>query len=269
MPTPALFFGKLDALETALALSRYPLWKPDSRTLPIQPDFTGIASIEQQRTFLSCMLLSPRPDCGLEYLKASGLIAKLWPELASLDDVEHSKDFHPEGNGWKHTLAMFQYRKRNGPRYNGNAQSKGLEHNGNTHGVTGDNTHNTAAQNNDLILSLGLLLHDTGKPLSSSAGSHRFEQHAELGATVARRFLDRLGFAPDVADSVCFLVRNHMFPAALPRLPLANYQKIVGSPLFPVLMELYRCDESSSFKGLDRYYEASAAYQAYLRKKRQ
>jgi poly(A) polymerase len=33
-------------------------------------------------------------------------------------------------------------------------------------------------------------------------------------------------------------------------------------------MELYRCDESSSFKGLDGYYESSAAYQDYLRHRR-
>jgi poly(A) polymerase len=33
-------------------------------------------------------------------------------------------------------------------------------------------------------------------------------------------------------------------------------------------MELYRCDESSSFKGLDGYYESSAAYQSYLRNRR-
>jgi poly(A) polymerase len=33
-------------------------------------------------------------------------------------------------------------------------------------------------------------------------------------------------------------------------------------------MELYRCDESSSFKGLDGYYESSAAYQAYLKHRR-
>jgi poly(A) polymerase len=40
------------------------------------------------------------------------------------------------------------------------------------------------------------------------------------------------------------------------------------SPLFSTLMELYRCDESSSFKGMDGYYESSAAYQAYLRHRR-
>jgi len=39
----------------------------------------------------------------------------------------------------------------------------------------------------------------------------------------------------------------------------------MSSPLFPTLMELYRCDESSSFKGLDGYHENSAAYQAYLK----
>jgi poly(A) polymerase len=55
----------------------------------------------------------------------------------------------------------------------------------------------------------------------------------------------------------------------IPRRPvpaaLIHTQEIMESPLFPTLMELYRCDESSSFKGLDGYYESSAAYQSYLR----
>jgi hypothetical protein len=37
-------------------------------------------------------------------------------------------------------------------------------------------------------------------------------------------------------------------PAALPRLPLTRTQAALESPLFPLLLELYRCDESSSFK---------------------
>jgi len=40
------------------------------------------------------------------------------------------------------------------------------------------------------------------------------------------------------------------------------------SPLFPLLMELYRCDESSSFKGLDGYYQSSAAYRSFLKHSR-
>ena len=56
-----------------------------------------------------------------------------------------------------------------------------------------------------------------------------------------------------------------MLPAALKRLPLTKTAEIMASPLFPSLMELYRCDEASSFKGLDTYYENSAAYQTYLK----
>jgi poly(A) polymerase len=59
-----------------------------------------------------------------------------------------------------------------------------------------------------------------------------------------------------------------MLPAALPRLPLYRTEEIMASPLFPLLLELYRCDEASSFKGLDGYYESSAAYQSFLRNRR-
>jgi poly(A) polymerase len=157
-----------------------------------------------------------------------------------LDDVDHSKEFHPEGNVWKHTLETFRYRKTTG--------------------------HNPAAY--DLRLSLGLLLHDVGKPLSASSGSRRFNGHAEAGARAARKFLEHLEFDGLFIEDIYYLVKNHMLPAALPRLPLIRTQAILESPLFPTLLELYRCDESSSFKGLDGYYESSAAYQSYLRNRR-
>jgi poly(A) polymerase len=188
---------------------------------------------EEQQLLLKGILASPNPGLGLELLKKGGFLAEFWPELSILDDVDHSKEFHPEGNAWKHTLETFRYRK------------------------TGD-----------LLLSLGLLLHDIGKPLSESAGNHRFEAHAELGERQARLFLTRLNFEDTLIRDVCYLVRNHMLPAALPRLPLIRTGEIMSSPLFPTLLELYRCDESSSFKGLESYYESSAAYQSFLRYRR-
>jgi poly(A) polymerase len=194
---------------------------------------------EEQRVFLTSLLMSCRPDLGLELLKDSGFVEELWPELALLDDVDHSKEFHPEGNVWKHTLETFRYRKT----------------------VRSQKTY-------DLRLSLGLLLHDVGKPLSESSGNRRFDGHAELGALVARKFLERLGFEASLIGDIFYLVKNHMLPAALPRLPLVRTEKIMASSLFPTLMELYRCDESSSFKGLDGYYESSAAYHSYLRYRR-
>ena len=195
-------------------------------------------SQETQRAFLNCLLVSPQPDEGLAFLKSSGFLKELWPELSCLDEVDHSKEYHPEGNVWDHTLETFRYRK---------ALASGAF---------------------DLRLSLGLLLHDVGKPISASFGSRRFDGHAELGARTAKHFLKRLEYEGALADDIFFLVKNHMLPAALKRLPLIKTREIMTSPLFPVLMELYRCDESSSFKVLDNYYENSAAYQTYLRNQR-
>jgi poly(A) polymerase len=195
---------------------------------------------EEQRLFLAGILCSPNPGLGLEFLKTAGFVGEFWPELAVLDDVDHSKEFHPEGNVWKHTLETFRYRK-------------------------------TAAggrASHDLVLSLGLLLHDTGKALAETEGNRRFSGHAELGARTARRFLERLGFDPALVNAVCYLVKNHMLPAALSRLPLRRVEEVIASPLFPSLLELYRCDESSSFKGLDGYYESSAVYRSYLKFRR-
>jgi len=190
---------------------------------------------ELERAFLSSLLVSPRPDRGLEFLKRTGFLQERWPELACYDEVDHSKEFHPEGNVWNHTLETFQHRKPG---------SSGAF---------------------DLRLSLGLLLHDAGKPVSAAQGNHRFSGHAELGARAAARFLERLEFEPPLVEDIFYLVKNHMLPAALKRLPLVRTGEIMASPLFPTLMELYRCDESSSFKGLEGYYENSAAYQSYLR----
>jgi poly(A) polymerase len=191
---------------------------------------------ELQRLMLTAILLSEQPGRGLDFLKAAGFIETYWHELAMLDGAEHSKEFHPEGNAWKHTLETFRYRKISGP--------------GSLH---------------DIRLSLGLFLHDIGKPLALSSGRNRFDGHAELGAAAARRFLERLEFPPELINDVSYLVKNHMLPAALPRLPLNRTESIMSSRLFPVLMELYRCDESSSFKGLDQYYKSSAAYRRFLR----
>ena len=201
---------------------------------------------EEQRVFLSELITSPCPGLGFELLKASGFIKRYWPELAILEQADHSKDFHPEGNAWEHTMETFRHRKPGAL-------------NSHVSGSTGAF---------DIRLSLGLLLHDIGKPIATSTGSHRYDGHAELGEIQVRRFLERLGFNASITRDICFLVRNHMLPAALPRLPLFRTEQIMSSDLFPLLMELYRCDESSSFKGLDGYYESSAAYQQFLRNRR-
>ena len=256
--------GSMEALiDAALLLARYKVKYPPPGFIEIlNKGIEKIPSLnmEAQQMLLIGLMASRQPDRGLELLKASGFLKKHWPEIARLDDADHSKEFHPEGNAWKHTLKTFEHRKRN------------------------------AQGQYDLCLSLALLLHDIGKPLSQDLNLRHsaarqntarqnvvrpFDGHAELGARAAANFLERLEFdslqgadTRYLINDVYYLVKNHMLPAALARLPLMRTGDVMNSPLFPSLMELYRCDESSSFKGLDSYYENSAAYQAFLRNRK-
>lgn len=187
----------------------------------------------EQRRLLAMVACGAEPARGFDWLLRIGFIDRYWPELAELASVEHAKELHPEGDGWRHTMETFAHRKEP-----------------------------------DLTLSLGLLLHDLGKPRASAESGRRFDHHAEIGADLARRFLLRLGFPAALAADVDFLVRRHMMPAAFARLPLFRTQETLEHPLAPLLLELYRCDELSSFRGPDGYYEACAAYRAFLKNAR-
>ncbi len=184
--------------------------------------------VSYQRDLISDLLSSPGADRGFALLAAVGFVAEAWPEFAEMEAVPHGKDFHPEGNVWEHTLATLRYRKRP-----------------------------------DLVLSLALMLHDSGKPYADSADGKRFDRHAEIGARIAARFLRRLGFAESTIGSVEFLVRYHMMPPALKSLPPFRTAPIFSSPLVPVLLELYRADASSSYAGDEGYYEACRIYKAW------
>ncbi|HOX49324.1 MAG TPA: HD domain-containing protein [Spirochaetales bacterium] len=224
-PAPA----ETAAFEAAVLLARYGYELPED-FLPEPPrDFPPAA----QRDLLELVLTGRTPERAFGFLARTGFVEAYWPELAELRGVGHSKEYHPEGDAWEHTMETFRYRKLP-----------------------------------DLRLSLALLLHDTGKPGASSSGGRRFDRHAEIGRAVAARFLARLGFGRRLSDDVAYLVRYHMLPAALPRLPLGRGIEGLDDPRFPLLLELYKCDELSTFRGPDGYYESCAAYRAYLRNSR-
>jgi poly(A) polymerase len=194
----------------------------------------GVDPPEGAKKELLVSLLSNRfPDKGLSLLVKSGFVERFWPELFAMTGVEHTKDFHPEGNVWEHTLATFAHRKTR-----------------------------------SLTLSMALLLHDVGKSVSSGSKTKPFENHSELGAGMARIFLRKLGFPASFVDEVVFLVRYHMTPAALKGLPLYRVRHLMDSPLFPTLLQLYLADSSATFRGPQGYYEACRIYQTYQKRKK-
>jgi poly(A) polymerase len=141
--------------EAAVLVSRYPYELNPEVRHPLPRDF----GVEAQRDMLSLMLTGLTPGRGLELLRKAGFVDAYWPELASLVGIDQSKEYHPEGDAWAHTLETFRYRKIPA-----------------------------------LGLSLALLLHDAGKPRAEQAEGRKFDRHAEIGRSVAERFLARLGF---------------------------------------------------------------------------
>ena len=193
----------------------------------------GRLSAIEQRFLLSGILTGPHSAAALQFLMDSGFIPLYWSLLADMDAVAHSKEHHPEGNVWKHTLETFSHRKVF-----------------------------------ELELGLGLLLHDCGKPYAQAQGGHRFDQHAQIGSQKTRRFLEQLQFPYSVIQAVEYLVKNHMLPSAISSLPTFRTEEVMTSPLFPDLLELYRCDISSTFRGPDGYYRACKTYRSFLKNSR-
>jgi poly(A) polymerase len=166
----------------------------------------------------------------MNLLREYGFVDAYWPELAGMYGTQQSKEHHPEGDVWTHSLETFRYRRTR-----------------------------------DLVLTLALLLHDSGKPQAVPVAGRRFDGHAEIGATLAARLLRRLQFGESAVEDVRWLVHRHMFPGALHLLPTFRTERLMADSLFPFLLELYRCDLESTFRGPTSYYRACKIYRTYLK----
>ncbi len=193
----------------------------------------GHVSEAEQSLILTEILTGTHPERGLRLLWKAGIVEAWWPELAAMADTDHSKEYHPEGGVWDHTLHPFEYRK-----------------------------------DHDLALGLSLLLHDVGKPLSEGTRDRPFPEHSNLGAKAAAQFLRRLGYPESIVEKVTWLVRNHMIPGALHKLPTRRTASLMRAPHFPDLLELYRCDLSSTYRGPEGYYRACRVYKDFLKHER-
>ena len=188
-----------------------------------------VPEMEQKRVLVE-VLTGRHAWRGLELLDRTGFIAANWPVLAQMGTTDHTKDFHPEGDVWEHTLEALSRRK-----------------------------------SMDLTVGAALLLHDSGKPESPRTRERAFDGHAEIGAKATRRFLRNLDFNEAFVERVSWLVRQHMLPGVIHKLPMRRVEPVMGSPLFPLLLEVYRCDLSATFTGPEPYYRACKTYRTFLK----
>jgi tRNA nucleotidyltransferase (CCA-adding enzyme) len=139
------------------------------------------------------LLLAPRPSVGLRLADDLGVIARLFPELKSLDGCPQEPEWHPEGDVWVHTLMVLDEAR---------TRIDDLPH------------------PKRVTVMLGALCHDLGKPSTTAFldGRIRSMEHEQAGVAPTRALLNRLnvhsigGF--DVRAQVEGIVAHHLKPLA-------------------------------------------------------
>jgi poly(A) polymerase/tRNA nucleotidyltransferase (CCA-adding enzyme) len=120
------------------------------------------------------LTLSATPSIGLEVLRETGVLDRLWPEIVEGVGVDQ--------NEW-HAYDVYRHSL-----------------------VTLD-----ATPAGDLVLRLAALLHDVAKPRTKD-GPH-FYRHEQVGADLVPGMLERLRLPQTVVETVEHLVRQHMYSA--------------------------------------------------------
>ena len=176
-------------------------------------------SAERVRDEIERILTEGGARRGFELLDQSGLLAEILPEVAAMKGVEQPPEYHPEGDVWTHTLQLLENLK-----------------------------HPT------VVLALGALLHDVGKPPTFRVADRiRFDGHVEEGVHMARAILGRLRFSRDESERVEALVENHMRFKDVRHMKESTLKRFLRMPDFQEHLELHRLDCLASNRNLENY----------------
>ncbi len=156
---------------------------------------------------------------GFELLEQSSLLAEVLPEIKRMQGVEQPPEFHPEGDVWIHTLMMLEGLRQPSP-----------------------------------TLALGVLLHDVGKPPTFSIRERiRFDNHVEVGASMAQEICRRLRMPTRETERIVELVRHHLRFKDFPRMKRSTQLRFVRMEGFDEHLELHRLDCLASHGDLTNY----------------
>ncbi len=105
---------------------------------------------------------------------------------------------------------------------------------------------------NDPILRLTMLLHDTGKVAThklDANGNSTFKNHAAVGGVIAENILKRLKFSKEYIKTVSFLVSVHDMEVPESKVEVKKYLRLLGEVNYIRLMKIRRADKSGLAKG--------------------
>lgn len=172
-------------------------------------------SAERIRTELNKLLLSKHPD-RLISASESGITAVIFPEFDAMLATEQKNDNHIMDVG-RHTIRTMEQI--------GNGEWSKKER---------------------LILKWAALLHDVAKPLlltKDAAGMDCFPNHAEEGALLAKRILQRLKFDNETINLVVRLIAAHdYYRYERSAIGMRQTMQRFGPDLMELLFELQKAD---------------------------
>ena len=152
---------------------------------------------------------------SFELLDETGLLPVVLPEVAAMQGVEQSPDYHPEGDVWTHTLLLLAQ-----------LPAGAVE-----------------------TLALGCLLHDVGKPVTVGRredGRITFYGHTDRGADMAVAIVQRMKRSRETWERVDYLVRNHLRLVQAPEMRLSTLKRMLAEDGFDELLHLARIDALAS-----------------------
>lgn len=174
-----------------------------------------IVSSERIIEELKKIMLMGKLHKAIKFMKLSGLLKYVLPEIQELIGVEQPKEFHKEGDVLRHTLKVLQ---------NAPATIEGQ---------------------------LSALLHDVGKSKTQQiiGDKIQFLGHEDVGAEIAEAILRRLKFDSETIKKVTLMVKEHMRPHNLSDASdkaLRRFIRDVGNEMVDSILDLAEADAKGS-----------------------
>ena len=150
-----------------------------------------IENLSRERIFeewKKLLLKGKKISLGLDFLKQADWL-RYFPELEALSGCEQYEKWHPEGDVFIHTGLCLD--------------------------AFAEERHLCSEEKENIIVGLGVLCHDFGKPATSQRqadGRITAHKHDIMGVEPTLSFLDRLTNQKEILKGVELLVRYHMIP---------------------------------------------------------
>lgn len=186
----------------------------------------GVLSGTRVLEELEKMLMLRKPSVALSDLMDLGILAHMLPELAATRGVAQPRDYHQEGDVWKHLLRCID----------------------------------AATEDHKIDVRLAALFHDAGKVQTFALRERiRFDHHAHVSASLADAVFKRLRMRAVRIEKIHWLIAHHMMMGTFRDLSDQRKAHWYFHPWFRELLQLFSLDVAGTTPSNFALYDAIVA----------